>query len=325
MTVQDIVGGHRVTITDKDGAKVFDVMDGTGGGGASPAIVDVVELPTSSVNDGVFYRLVTGTFYVNGKSYKIFICHVVNALPETGEPATDSTMTNIVAYYNTKDATLNGYLPAELAAAFGLPAGWYPAELLFQAAGVNYGGVVTSVDDTYIDGVLYLVLEYSVYQYKSGAWTPLKGVGWSGSDPTAERFNSPRNNAAGECSHAEGYQTSAYGMYSHVEGEECVAIGYAQHVQGVYNIESGTNASRTGYAHIVGNGSDYFHRSNAHTLDWYGVAWYQGRPQFGGNAQDDGAQTVMGNGDKKIVLSSPNGKLWGITVTDDGVLTVTAK
>lgn len=26
--VQDITGGHRVTITDKDGAKTFDVMDG---------------------------------------------------------------------------------------------------------------------------------------------------------------------------------------------------------------------------------------------------------------------------------------------------------
>lgn len=39
VSVQDITGGHRVTITDKDGAKTFDVMDGKdgqgGGGGAN--------------------------------------------------------------------------------------------------------------------------------------------------------------------------------------------------------------------------------------------------------------------------------------------------
>lgn len=39
MTVQDITGGHRVTITDKDGAKTFDVMDGKDGTGGSGAQV----------------------------------------------------------------------------------------------------------------------------------------------------------------------------------------------------------------------------------------------------------------------------------------------
>jgi hypothetical protein len=38
------------------------------------------------------------------------------------------------------------------------------------------------------------------------------------------------------------------------------------------------------YAHIAGNGYDNIYRSNAHTLSWDGVPWYQGRPQFGGNA-----------------------------------------
>ena len=35
VTVQDIAGGHRVTITDAEGDHVFDVMDGQGGGGTS--------------------------------------------------------------------------------------------------------------------------------------------------------------------------------------------------------------------------------------------------------------------------------------------------
>ena len=30
------------------------------------------------------------------------------------------------------------------------------------------------------------------------------------------------------------------------------------------------------YAHIVGNGDDEDNRSNAHTLDWNGNAWFAG-------------------------------------------------
>lgn len=47
VTVTDISGGHRVTITDKDGAKSFDVMDGESGSGDGTTIyVGEVE-PTS--------------------------------------------------------------------------------------------------------------------------------------------------------------------------------------------------------------------------------------------------------------------------------------
>lgn len=45
VAVQDITGGHRVTITDKDGAKTFDVMDGAGGSGGAAVQSDL------SVND----------------------------------------------------------------------------------------------------------------------------------------------------------------------------------------------------------------------------------------------------------------------------------
>lgn len=51
------------------------------------------------------------------------------------------------------------------------------------------------------------------------------------------------------------------------------------------------------YAHIVGNGTSDTERSNAHTLDWNGVGWFQGGLQIGGNAQDDGAKTVLLEGD----------------------------
>ena len=80
--------------------------------------------------------------------------------------------------------------------------------------------------------------------------------------------------ASGDYSHAEGYWTEASGEISHAEGEWTKASSECQHVQGKYNIEDTENK----YAHIVGNGNSIT-RSNAHTLDWNGNAWYQGQVQ----------------------------------------------
>ena len=156
-----------------------------------------------------------------------------------------------------------------------------------------------------------------------------------------------KNTASGEASHAEGMATTASGKYSHAEGKETKAEGYQshsegfkttakgdhshaegsltsatrtgahaeglwtiassvyQHVQGQYNIEDTTGT----YAHIVGNGTKEASRSNAHTLDWNGNAWYAG--------------TVEGTA--MIVKSSTEGssKRFKITVDDSGVITAT--
>ena len=82
------------------------------------------------------------------------------------------------------------------------------------------------------------------------------------------------------------------------------------------------------YIHVAGNGdiNDFgtvTSRSNAYTLDWHGVPWFQGRPQFGGAEQDDGSQTVMANGDSEIILSSPGGKKFSVKVDDSGTLSAT--
>lgn len=134
--------------------------------------------------------------------------------------------------------------------------------------------------------------------------------------------------ASGNVTHAEGAFTIASGMCSHAEGDRTIAQGMNQHVEGCCNIPSGENSaySASDYVHIVGNGNFENARSNAHTLTWSGVPWYQGRPQFGGNAMNDGAKTVMGNGDKEIILSSstPNStKKFKITVDDAGVISAT--
>ena len=101
-----------------------------------------------------------------------------------------------------------------------------------------------------------------------------------GSDATASGYTShvegSNTKANGECSHAEGSDATASGHYSHAEGYYTRASGRTQHVQGKYNIEDATDT----YAHIVGNGSSSA-RSNAHTLDWNGNAWYAGSVTVG--------------------------------------------
>lgn len=77
--------------------------------------------------------------------------------------------------------------------------------------------------------------------------------------------------------HAEGYITTASAHAAHAEGEGTIAASSHQHVQGRYNIEDAEGI----YAYIVGNGNVLAGqtepvRSNAHTLDWDGNAWFAG-------------------------------------------------
>lgn len=96
----------------------------------------------------------------------------------------------------------------------------------------------------------------------------------------------------GYVSHAEGSHSVANGWGSHAEGKGTIASGDIQHVQGQYNIED----TESKYAHIVGNGSSYYdgangtnveNRSNAHTLDWNGNAWFQGNVSIDGTPTND--------------------------------------
>lgn len=107
-------------------------------------------------------------------------------------------------------------------------------------------------------------------------------------------------------SHAEGTNTTASGSDgSHAEGKYTLASSASQHAQGKYNIEDKAST----YAHIVGNGTSTSKRSNAHTLDWSGNAWFAG--------------TVEGTG---IILKSSTAdstKRFLVTVDDSGTLAAT--
>lgn len=167
------------------------------------------------------------------------------------------------------------------------------------------------------------VYDYERPYMQNGVWIILPGTNKqvrvvdSGSDATSFRCNGSLDiepgeelnvycsNAAGDGSHAEGTDCVAVGSQSHAEGRGTIATGGDQHVQGRYNVPTDYPHP---YAHIVGNGTEQ-KRSNAHTLDWDGNAWYAG--------------TVEATG--IILKSSTEGgtKRFKITIDDDGVLTAT--
>ena len=99
---------------------------------------------------------------------------------------------------------------------------------------------------------------------------------------------------------AQGWGTKARGVASSTGGRQTVANGYGSKAEGVCNVANGfgqfvigtcnlidetqpnpqlawTNqdAQRGKYIFVVGNGYETA-RSNAHTIDWSGNAWYQG-------------------------------------------------
>lgn len=134
------------------------------------------------------------------------------------------------------------------------------------------------------------------------------GVGNAGENG-AEIFNSMENIASGALSHAEGNNTVASGYGAHAQnidttasndattavGFKTKASGIHQFVGGRYNIEDTNNK----YAFIIGNGDDNG-RSNALSVDW------------DGNIEAT-----------SLILSSPNGTKFKISVNDDGTLNTT--
>lgn len=119
--------------------------------------------------------------------------------------------------------------------------------------------------------------------------------------------------ASGSYSHTEGANTTASGSCSHAEGFKTIAQGNKQHVQGQYNIEDTTSA------HILGNGTADNVKSNAHTIDWSGNAWFAGDVYTGstsGTNKDGGSKklateeyvnNLVGSTDVSIVVDSLEG------------------
>ena len=244
--------------------------------------------------------------------------------------------TRVTAYYNGRIvATVAGRYPNG-SAATGILYYAFDPELDLT---VNNSTMKASVYNGFGDGVLKFVAEnFTAVHTLDEKYLPNNVTGMINSKMDAINpvgtgsfrmvgigsFSMGRNpdSVIGTSSHAEGSNITASGDYSHAEGISTIAGSMYQHVQGRNNIEDSSDK----YAHIVGNGISATTRSNAHTLDWNGVPWFQGRPQFGGTAMDNGSQTVMANGDKEIILASSTAgstKKFKITVDDSGTISAT--
>ena len=94
---------------------------------------------------------------------------------------------------------------------------------------------------------------------------------------TAISLGRKQGSHIGYGSYAFGGNVEASADYAHADGICTIARQMGQHVQGMFNIEDTNSGQGRGtYAHIVGNGKSDSQRSNAHTLDWEGNAWFAG-------------------------------------------------
>lgn len=110
--------------------------------------------------------------------------------------------------------------------------------------------------------------------------------------------------ADGASSHAEGAWSKANNEDAHAEGLYTIAEGECQHTQGKYNITDTTSAF------IIGNGTSNTKRSNAHTVDWNGNAWYAG-------TITDGSGNKLSDKQDKLTAGT------NITISSDNVISAT--
>ena len=166
-----------------------------------------------------------------------------------------------------------------------------------------YRRVIFTRDSKYsptYDGekIVYLLESTPTFDYFTGKYT-ITGV----TIPTAYKDLQPNNTFLFEDT-TETTIDSYYLAKSLIETKEDES-GNTLYKWNLYEYSSEEHRDEGKYAHIVGNGN-YDINSNAYTLDWKGNGWYQG--------------TVEATG---LILSSPNGTRFKITVGNDGILTST--
>lgn len=143
--------------------------------------------------------------------------------------------------------------------------------------------------------------------------------------------------ARGYASTATGYNTDALGRYSFTSGvqsaannDAAAAIGCGTRADSPYQFASGKYNARdffTKYAHIIGNGTDDYTRSNAYTLDWEGNGWFAGDVYVHSNSgtnQDAGSKRLVTEDDisdkmeRYIIRLVTDGETYSITNYETG-------
>ena len=201
-------------------------------------------------------------------------------------------------------------------------------------------GTKSSGNDSHAEG--YKTIASSDGSHAEGLNTKAFSIGShaEGSGTTASGTNSHAEGilttASGDYSHAEGGSTTATGSASHAEGDSTKATGHASHAEGFYTKASSQYSHAEGkyniedtankYAHIIGNGTKVSARSNAHTLDWNGNAWFAGDVYTGSTSgvnKDEGSKKlateeyVDSKQDTLIQSGASVGQIAKITAVDD--------
>lgn len=118
------------------------------------------------------------------------------------------------------------------------------------------------------------------------------------------------------------YVTNLDDVYTEIN--ECVSNnsidgsttgGYTKHNVGYvkYTVAS-KSKDRGSFAHVVGNGRSENERSNAHTLDWEGNAWFAGDvyvKSTSGKNRDNGSLRLVTTEDLAEVASASGSVVWG--------------
>lgn len=185
---------------------------------------------------------------------------------------TTDTFTDLVIYEEEVKCIDNKYLETDLVLQNSISLG----RVGYTGTGSSAIGsnVIASGDSSHAEGA-GTTASGDYGSHAEGSNTIASGV--------ASHAEGSSTTASNDSSHAEGDSTTASGESSHAEGYNTKASSQFQHVQGKYNIED-TNRR---YAHIVGNGAGDAKRSNAHTLDWQGNAWYSGKLSQEGTPTED--------------------------------------
>ena len=199
-----------------------------------------------------------------------------------------------------------------------------------EASHAEGGATTASGDESHSEGLR--TTASGDYSHAEGSGTTASGLDShaEGQDTQADGWHSHaegiETKALGNTSHAEGAfsEVSINGDTAHAEGYGTKASSPKQHVQGKYNIEDTAGE----YAHIVGNGTADTARSNAHTLDWQGNAWYAGK--VSGGTEANPAPVVNANDyvtkkyfDDYKAADGKDGTTFTPSVSEDGIISWT--
>jgi hypothetical protein len=159
-------------------------------------------------------------------------------------------------------------------------------------------------------------LQSTIYYYYSSSYTFSAGY-FKLVNGTSVRFSGLNNLPRGVYIAGSSYNTTSLYMLTDesVKSTSSSSTTYTH----VTKLSSVPTYDRLGhYAHIVGNGTSEEERSNAHTLDWEGNAWYAGDVYVGsdsGTSKDEGSKKLATEDFVHETIQSPAGLLLTDAIT----------